>query len=147
MMRPLIDRVFIPGHARTKGSLDVVNAGRKVLADSEASVRWRAMMAYRLSAAYAGRPMALGPIKVTADVTLPVSAEALLTRQSGDVDKLARNLLDALAHDPKKPKLSAGVYRDDSQVVELSIMKQIVTQDWPPGIYVSVWEIREMHLL
>ena len=139
-MRTLIEAIRVPGHPRPKGSLDVVNASRKVLADNDLSVRWRGLMAYKLGAAYGGQEPARGPIGVWVVFHMPCTAEALLTRTVGDVDKLVRNLLDALADDPKKPKLSARVFADDSQVVLINATK-VVADNSGPGAFVSVYEM------
>ena len=147
-MNPLID-IFVPGHPRTKGSLDLVNGmrGRRaapVLADSELSVKWRRLVAYMARRAHAdlGREPSLLPIKVEIVACLPADDWPAITRRgAGDVDKLARNVLDALAVDPKKPDLAAGVYVDDSQVVDLHIVKLAdLGGAVPRGMRIKVWE-------
>lgn len=83
------------------------------------------------------------PVRVRAWVALPRPASAPKTRRtwptgkrSGDIDKLARGLLDALT--------DAGIWTDDSQVVELHI-----TKDYPahlranaPGATVCIFAVR-----
>lgn len=49
---------------------------------------------------------------------------------TGDVDKHARNILDALA--------DAGIYADDSQVVGLSIVKLYASQDTENAAEITV---------
>ena len=150
-MKTLIGGLFIPGHPRPKGSLDVVNARRKVLADSDESTTWRALMAYKLRAEYAGAPPALGPVFVVADFLMPVSPEAVTTRQVGDLDKLIRNLFDALADDPnpRKRKLVSGVIKDDSQVVSVKATMRSCRDGIPgalarpSGVYVAAYELED----
>ena len=145
-MNLLVD-TFIPGLARTKGSLNVVNAmrGRRaapMLTDSDLSIRWRRLIAYKARAAYGGREPSLLPIKVELVVALPALDWPALTRKgAGDVDKLARNALDALAIDLKKPDLAAGVYVDDSQVVDLHVIKLAdLGVATARGMNIKVWE-------
>lgn len=143
----LILDTFVPGHARTKGSLDVVNAGARgraaVLADSELSTKWRRLVAYKARQAYGQREPSLLPIKVEIMVALPADDWPALTRKgAGDVDKLARNVLDALAVDLRKPDLAAGVYVDDSQVVDLHIVKLAdLGGAVPRGMKIRAWEL------
>lgn len=133
---------WVPGPPKTKGSLDVVNSGRAgrrpVLQDSQPSKNWRRLVAYG-----AGQAMAVGPVvpklqssgKMAAlDRTVPVAvdlafmlSEDPLAVRSGDLDKLYRNVLDALT--------DAGVYEDDVQVVRLSGSK---SGDGDPGVRVRV---------
>jgi Holliday junction resolvase RusA-like endonuclease len=141
----LILDTFVPGIARTKGSLDVVNAGGRgrgaVLADTELSTKWRRLVAYQARRAY-GREPSLLPIKVEIVVALPALDWPMITRKgAGDVDKLARNVLDALAVDLSKPDLAAGVYVDDSQVVDLHVIKLAdLGGTLPRGLKLKVWE-------
>lgn len=145
MMNRLID-IFVPGFARTKGSLTHKGQGR--LADSDLSIRWRRLVAYKAGAAYVNDvgqrlPPSELPIYIEAVYTLPGADVAAIIRQgAGDIDKLDRNILDALAYDSAKPDLSAGVYLNDAQVIALNVAKQpdrggIV----PRGVQIRVWEV------
>jgi Holliday junction resolvase RusA-like endonuclease len=81
-----------------------------------------------------------GPVHVQLVFALPKPASAPKTRRtwptgarSGDVDKLARAVLDALT--------DAGVWRDDAQVVRLLVDKDYPgphTQQITPGVLVQV---------
>ena len=144
-MNPLV-QVFVPGFARTKGSLTYKGRGRMV--DSDLSIMWRRLVAYKAGAAYVNAvgqrlPPSELPIYIEAVYTLPGADMAAIIRQgAGDLDKLDRNILDALATDPDKPDLSAGVYVNDAQVIALNVAKQpdrggII----PRGVHVKVWEI------
>lgn len=63
-----------------------------------------------------------GPVSVEITFTVPKPASIMpagrpwpVTRSAGDVDKLARLVLDGLT--------DSGIWRDDSQVVELTVRK------------------------
>ena len=103
----LVLSCWVPGRPKTKGSLTVINGARNVVSDTPASKRWRALMAYQ-AAALVKAPLD-GPVVVVAVFHLPVVDVA--GGRVGDLDKLARNLLDALT--------DAGVYGDDVQVTRL----------------------------
>lgn len=168
MLGDVVSRVlawaWIPGHPRTKGSLDPRKGGG--LTDSPASRRWRAQMVQAVRAARsAGRgapETALGPIGIEALCFEPQgAAEALVLEETevpvatarntanGDLDKLLRNLLDALAADLKSGdrRKGADVFRDDCQVVEIRTRKLIEVGDFGPGILVRVIELDAVQVL
>lgn len=111
----IVLRVWVPGRPKTKGSLEVVNSGRltgrAVLRDSPASKRWRMLVADRVRREMrsGGLGPLVGPVELQLRYTLPLDEDGLIERGSGDIDKLDRNILDALT--------DAGVYSDDAQVV------------------------------
>lgn len=87
------------------------------------------------------QPLA-GPVRVDVWLALPKPSSAPKTRRtwpigarSGDADKLARAVLDALT--------DAGVWRDDSQVVELRVVKDYPehVQQLSPGALVRIWRV------
>lgn len=122
---------WVPGPPKTKGSMRVVNASRAVLADSPASQRWRKLVAYEAERAIAAAPPTLRrgwPLAgaVAVDLTFGLSGDPIAPR-AGDLDKLYRNVLDALT--------DAGVYEDDVQVVRLSGWKHYAAE---PGVRVRV---------
>lgn len=61
--------------------------------------------------------------------------EWLVCKFSGDVDKLARNVLDALT--------DSGVIVDDAQVVDLFSHKRLAQPGMMPGQQIQVWAIPE----
>lgn len=148
--------VFIPGNPKTKGSLDFRGAGR-VVENVRGSKAWRMLMAYSLrqqwngdtsraqGVAYELREPESGAVRVSATFHLPCArgARSLITKGSGDVDKLARNLLDALT--------DAGVINDDAQVTGIVIDKVEAARPGdrrddrrdarPPGVHVTVWQV------
>lgn len=146
MGNAVIVRAWIPGRSRTKGSLEVRGGYAR---DSEHSKRWRALVAQTLRTSLpAGHVPYGGPVAVTIGCVLPVTSlaagdpdAALITRGSGDVDKLARNILDALSApraDGSDARLCAGVIADDAQVCKLEIVKAHDTDGRGPGAWVQV---------
>lgn len=120
---------WVPGRPKTKGSLTVVNGHRGIASDTPASKRWRQLMAYA-AAGQIKAPLE-GPVCVVAVFHLPVhptSGHAWAGRV-GDLDKLARNLLDALT--------DAGVYGDDVQVTRLLVDK-VEAGERGPGVDLRV---------
>jgi hypothetical protein len=136
---------WVPGPPKTKGSLTARAprchccpackgyVGQPQLRDSAGSGRWRKLVAYQagrtMESEYPGGssyapawPLA-GAVAV--DLTFGLSGDVLASG-AGDLDKLYRNVLDALT--------DAGVYEDDVQVVRLSGSK---SED-EPGVRVRV---------
>lgn len=150
---------WVPGHPRTKGSLDPRKGGG--LTDSAASKRWRAQLVSAVRAARSAAPRALktsqGPIAIEALCFEPLSAaERAITyedngwlpvatapnQSNGDLDKLLRNLLDALAVDlvSNDQRKGADVFTNDAQVVEIHTHKLIEIDPHGAGILVRVTE-------
>lgn len=144
---PILD-VFVPGAAKPKGSLRHVGHGRMVeqLAGSptwRGAVREVAHKAVRCcdkptcGDLKPGYPAAGGiEVRVRLFFAKPKSAPKTrtiqpVTRSSGDIDKHARNVLDAL--------VDAGVIGDDSQVVVLDIRKAYCAEGQAPGARICVW--------
>lgn len=116
---------WIPGRPKTKGSLTVVNGRRGIASDTPGSKRWRQLMAYA-AAGLVKAPLE-GPVIVAAVFHLPVKDVA--AGRCGDLDKLTRNLLDALT--------DAGVYGDDVQVTRLLVDK-VEAGERGPGVDLRV---------
>lgn len=83
-----------------------------------------------------------GPLAVRLVFALPRPASAPKTRRVwpsgrvGDVDKLARSVLDSLT--------DAGVWHDDAQVVDLQVVKDYPGPDigqHVPGVRITVWRV------
>lgn len=126
----LVLSCWVPGRPKTKGSLTVVNGRRGIASDTPASKRWRALMAYAIGIEMGfqckGGPL-VGPVVIVAVFHLPVRDAA--AGRVGDLDKLARNLLDALT--------DAGVYGDDVQVTRL-IVDKVEAGERGPGVDLRV---------
>lgn len=117
---------FIPGVPAPKGSLRHVGGGR-MIEQVKASAPWRERVNEVVRAAAESMEYTHGKTEAV-EVSLrfivprPASAKRRLwpfTRGSGDVDKLSRNVLDAISDTRKAP----GVLRDDSCVVVLHASK------------------------
>ncbi len=108
------------GRPRPQGS-KVRNRYGGVRDDNAEKLRpWRQSVAYAALQALDGRPRIEGPVAVDVCFTFdrPKSAPRSrrvwpITRSSGDLDKLLRAVLDAMT--------DAGAWRDDSQVVRLTV--------------------------
>jgi len=142
---------FVPGAPKTKGSLTFKGNGY-VRENVVGSTRWRMMVVDRARAAVPpGMPAWSGPVAVHATFFLPAPAkyagwlEAIWPR-AGDVDKLTRNVLDALSVNEGEPKLGAGIYVDDNQVTQLVINKIPVLphSSAGPGVDLRVYGIRDV---
>lgn len=135
---------FVAGLPRTKGSLAKRPNG--TLYDSVTdSGKWRALMAGAVRDDYRQRHGALvagvrgfpdpypGAVLVKALFWLPVDP---LQYGAGDLDKLTRNLLDALGTHSKNPRYNGGVIVDDNQVTCLMLDK------WgphaTPGVHIEI---------
>jgi Holliday junction resolvase RusA-like endonuclease len=147
----IITEVWVPGNPRTKGSL--LNNQ-----DTPQSKRWRALMAEQVRRDIARRrgttlldtwelPYA-GAVDVELVAFLAVPAAATraeflggapttnapaIWHNAGDVDKLARNVLDALT--------KAGAYGDDVQVTQLLVEKCPARPHPGPGLLLKVWPL------
>jgi Holliday junction resolvase RusA-like endonuclease len=144
--------ITVYGDPKPKGSMRHVGKGRMVeqVAGGKPwreAVKWAALDAREewrvgwLNDHW--RPLD-GPLccEITYTVRKPASAPKTrvtwpITRSSGDVDKVARNVLDAL--------VDAGVMRDDSQVVELTVRKVYADEGidalHTPGAVIRIWRL------
>lgn len=118
--------VTVAGTPKPKGSLKCVGQrGRHQLVEDDSTGKgktWRAVLtqAGEAVAARVGDRLQSGPVSVEVTFTLDRPGSAPRSRlwpavRNGDVDKLARMLLDAFT--------DAKVWGDDSQVVELIARK------------------------
>jgi crossover junction endodeoxyribonuclease RusA len=124
----------VRGLPAPQGSKRHVGNGRMV-ESSKRVAPWRQDVREEAMKHAPGSPLA-GGLCVTLGFYLPVPKSApkkrrLLATKRPDIDKLARAVLDALT--------SAGVYRDDSQVVELKVEKQLA-YDVSPGVEICITE-------
>lgn len=141
-MGNLITRTFIPGQPKTKGSMTPIGNGR-MTQTVPGSEQWARIVKYGVQAdrrnrgltvpaqgavsvdlVFAIHPGAMAPV-----VGLPVRA------RSGDVDKLARNILDALTE--------AGAIQDDVLVAKLSCVKIFSERS---GVAITVTELDDAEM-
>lgn len=133
---------WVPGRPKTKGSLDFQPGkkcrccdrceaylpGGRAVENIAGSSRWRQLMSYAVEHTdVVSATAAEGPVTVVAVFHLPVNDVA--AGRVGDLDKLARNLLDALT--------DAGVYGDDVQVTRL-ICEKVAAGERGPGVDLRV---------
>jgi hypothetical protein len=159
----IIVDVFVPGTPKTKGSLDITRRGY-VTENVAGSVRWRCLVAERVRAWRTAQRFDVpssGPVRVDLTCWLPVPAWvgdddmttylAATWVNSGDVDKLARNVLDALSVAPVSAsttdrKKYAGAYVDDRLVQTLVVRKFGTRSEHAAGVRVFVSEFTERNL-
>lgn len=142
---------WVPGSPKTKGSMRVVNNRRGVLTESVAgSTRWRQLVAYSVAGEIRVARALRGDIPPTWPLTGPVFVELAFSvpaiptaARAGDLDKLARNVLDALSACSRRCgsdcRNHAGLYLDDVQVVAMNLSK--VGPVAAPGLRISAWEL------
>lgn len=139
----MIDELFVPGRPRTKGSLKVITPrGQKprLIEDHKHSKPWRQHIAAHLKqAGYAGIAYP-GPVTLYAGfiferhgatahrLTWPTLSAGV--NAHGDLDKLLRNLLDALE--------DAQVILNDEQVCRVRTSKTFGSQ---AGLLISVYAL------
>lgn len=163
----LVD-VFVPGAAKTKGSMALRNGHTGAMKESVAgSSAWRALMAAQVRDDLARRrcdgPPGMcnhgahllcgrvepydGPVTVRVEaylspgVRMPRSwpeYRAPIWLRAGDLDKLVRNVLDALGSTSKNPKYNGGAIVDDNLVCRIVAEKYVASETAPPGMRIVV---------
>lgn len=147
---------FVKGWPRPKGSLkpEIVRSGDgratgrvRLSEDNPESTVWLRTMAKAFEATLHGAVVEphKGPVAVQGQFWFNASRFSMETQETpfpvhphiGDLDKLVRNLLDAL-----QAKTGAGVIKDDRQVANLAKSCKL----WAPtggasGVAVTVWRL------
>lgn len=135
-MIPLRFEVF--GDPQTQGSSRAfVRGGRAIVTSDSPNLRpWRDAVTWAARDAMeaSGWSMLTGPVFCSTDFYLPRPKSAPKTRdilpaKGKDVDKMVRSIYDSLTN--------AGVWRDDSQVVEARMGKRYAVGPDLPKIYVA----------
>lgn len=140
----IIVDVFVPGAAKTKGSMEIINKRTGAMRESViGSSRWRALMAQAVKDDIARRalvahPQMIGPpspwagpvaVHVLAHLGPPdtswVARFWAYWYQAGDLDKIVRNVLDALGSTSKNPKMNGNAIVDDNLVCRLVAEKRV----------------------
>lgn len=135
---PILD-VFVPGRPAPQGSKRYLgrSGGKGITVESSKAVApWRADIREHVAARAETESVTDGPITLRLQFVMPRPASAPKRRtpdavKRPDLDKLARAVLDALG--------SAGVWRDDSQVVQLRASKRIAELAEPAGCRITAW--------
>jgi hypothetical protein len=163
----IIVDVLVPGAAKTKGSMEVRNRATGAMKESVAgSSRWRALMAQAVRDDIARRnctggdrghncehraPFNCGDVEPYAGA-VSVTVEAYLTPpydrdswwvrpiwpRAGDLDKLVRNVLDALGSTSKNPKMNGGAIVDDNLVCRIVASKFVADRQHDAGVRIVV---------
>lgn len=120
MTARVLAAVWVPGVPRTQGSMKSVGGGN--MAHSPALVAWRSLVRQEV-------------VRYTSSVTPhegPVAVRCIFVRGDGvgDIDKLARAVLDALTE--------SRVIADDVQVVELRCSRVNAVAGRNDGVFVLV---------
>jgi hypothetical protein len=155
----LLTEVWVPGLPKTKGSLNFVG-DRYVEESVKGSARWRVLVADavrrdRHRRFHGEQRPSDQPVSVRAVFWLPPPAAstrspiadvaratgAPVHAGSGDVDKLARNVLDALGANAAVAAKNGGAYLDDVQVVTLGVLKVMTAPGLSPGMLLRVDEL------
>lgn len=149
MMDLTLTKVWVPGSPKTKGSLTVKNSGRRggqvYVEEAPGSVAWRMFIVERVRADMAQRGQTEpypGPVCLSAVFHQQIRAEDWVRKVagSGDVDKLLRNLFDALSVNVDNPAKGAGLIVDDMQIVSLHEVGK-VPDLVNPGLALHVWRL------
>lgn len=144
-MSVVLAEVFVPGRPRPKGSMKCMGANHHMTEDNPESKPWRADMARALVGdrdfRLAGGSRGVVPYGNAVDVSIvsffdhPSALAPIRSAHGGDVDKLARNVLDAL-QDGRAG--SPAVLADDSQVVGLYSESVFTDRPGEQGIWIRV---------
>ena len=133
---------FVPGQPVGKGRpRATVRAGRARLYTPAKTEKYEARVALFAQQAMAGRPVMAGPVALSVTALFPIPTSWPKKRQAAaragteqhtkrpDADNCAKAILDGL---------NGVVWKDDSQVVTLSIEKRYSDR---PGVLVTVMEV------
>lgn len=159
----IIVDVFVPGAAKTKGSMEIRNRATGAMKESVAgSSRWRALMAQAVRDDIARRQPPVTELRSPWPGAVSVTVEAYLTppgswwrdalksisgfgwpiwNQAGDLDKIVRNVLDALGSTSRNPKYNGGAIVDDNLVCRIIAEKRVAggtVDTMPPGVHIVV---------
>jgi hypothetical protein len=150
----IIVDVFVPGAAKTKGSMELRNRATGAMKESVAgSSRWRALMAQAVRDDIARRQPPVAELRSPWPGAVSVTVEAYLApprdlrimspiwNQAGDLDKIVRNVLDAIGSTSRNPKYNGGAIVDDNLVCRIVAEKRIAggtVDTMPPGVHIVV---------
>lgn len=136
---------FVPGWAKTKGSVEAVprrnGKGTYVSQSVQGSTDWARIVEDHVRRTFRDadgkqREKRTGAVRVTLTYWLPCAAEQLTVKGAhgnGDIDKLERNVLDALER--------AGIYANDAQVLGVVHEKRsALDESHAAGVEIAVFE-------
>jgi Holliday junction resolvase RusA-like endonuclease len=130
---------IVHGIPKTKGSMRHIGGGR-MQEQVVGSKAWRQHVATELRAAYPHPAAYDGPVGVTMLFNFPRPVAARTrpwphTKATGDLDKLYRNIGDAMQ--------DAGVVTEDSRIVEARVRKTYAGPGEATGAIITVWRIED----
>lgn len=137
-MSEVLAEVFVPGRPRPKGSMRCMGANHHMEEDNPDSKPWRRMMAAALVRDRDRRRVGMVRGVERYPYEVDVSIVAFFPEGGptpGDVDKLARNVLDALQDSVSG---SPAVLADDAQVVGLLSERTWVSDEYNQGVWIRV---------
>jgi crossover junction endodeoxyribonuclease RusA len=125
--------MWVPGRPAAQGSKRHVGGGRLV-EQSKAVAPWRTTVSWYAAQVYGHHAPLDGPLQVELDFVMPRPAATPKRAtppaiRRPDLDKLQRAILDAL---------SAVVWLDDSQVVDIHARKRLAELDETSGVTIRV---------
>jgi crossover junction endodeoxyribonuclease RusA len=133
-------QVFVPGVPAPQGSVKAFanpRTGRPIIvkANDKRQKSWRGDIREQAAAVWGGAPPLVGAVRVQLGFVMPrptstpkKSTPAAVKRP--DLDKLVRAVFDALT--------SAGVWNDDSQVVDVHATKVLALMGGRSGCFITV---------
>lgn len=145
-MIDIVTECWVPGHPKTKGSM--VAVGKQMRQSVAGSTTWARLVAQRVRADRAARGLLL-PCALPVSVRLAfwlwppgdligTGRAAMPTWQgAGDLDKLTRNVLDALDGEHGK------AYVNDNQVCSLRVDKYAADMGHEQGVLIQCWVMSE----
>lgn len=130
----LVLDVFVPGRPASQGSKRHVGNGIMV-ESSKALPAWREAVRWTTAQAWNRQPPITSPVALVLEFILPRPVSTPKRRtppaiKKPDASKLIRAVEDALT--------DAGVWRDDSLVVDLHATKRIAGIDEQPGCHIVI---------
>lgn len=131
---PVGVETFVPGRPAPQGSKKYFGPGR-VVEMSKYVAGWREDVRTVLRAEWGDAPPITGPVNLRLDFVMPRPSSTPKRKtpwavKRPDWDKLSRAVCDAIT--------SAGVYKDDSQIIAASVRKRIAEIGEQSGCHVRV---------
>ncbi len=138
----MIRAVWVEGIPVPQGSMKgYVRGNRAILTSDNPKLKnWRKSITF--AASQANIPKLEGPVRGRVAFFLPRPKSApkrvIFPVKKPDLDKLVRAVGDGLS--------DAGVWGDDSQVVDWMISKRFASDEFPVGAYITLEEVNESEI-
>jgi Holliday junction resolvase RusA-like endonuclease len=153
----IIVETFVAGAAKTKGSMELRNRATGAMKESViGSSQWRALMAAAVRDDIARRSREfLDSALVNVPAQLPYAGAVAVTltfylsplrrdlfrwpvwERAGDLDKLVRNVLDALGSTSRNPRMNGGAIVDDNLVCRI-VADKFNAEGFRAGVMIKV---------